>query len=180
MQSLAIIVFCVLAAVSYGIIHDQVTARVCVEYFTIGHPPLFTFPTESPTLLGFGWGIAATWWVGLILGVALAVAARAGGRPKIDVQQLYRSIAVLLATAACAALASGIIGYILGRGGIVYLLEPLASSVPVDRHGVFLADLWAHSASYGVAFIGGLTVIGHTRWRRARLMRDSDKCSVND
>ena len=66
MQSLVIVLMCVIAAVSYGIAHDQVTARVCVEYFTVGHPTMFD--TDDPTRLGLGWGIIATWWVGLLLG----------------------------------------------------------------------------------------------------------------
>ena len=64
MHAVAIVVLCIGSAVIYGILHDQITARICVEYFTIGHPPIF--PTESPTLLGIGWGILATWWVGLL------------------------------------------------------------------------------------------------------------------
>ena len=40
-ESLKIVVLCIVAAIVYGILHDQVTARVCVEYFTIGHPPIF-------------------------------------------------------------------------------------------------------------------------------------------
>jgi hypothetical protein len=80
MQSLAIIGLSIAAAIVYGILHDQVTARVCVEYFTIGHPPVF--PTADPTLLGLGWGALATWWVGLLLGVLLAVVSRGGSRPK--------------------------------------------------------------------------------------------------
>jgi hypothetical protein len=55
MQSLAIVGLCGLSAVTYGIVHDQITARVCVEYFTIGHPPVFD--TNSPTLLGLGWAL---------------------------------------------------------------------------------------------------------------------------
>jgi len=49
--------------VAYGLVHDQVTVRVSLEYFTIGHPQLIT--TSSPTLLALFWGAAATWWVGL-------------------------------------------------------------------------------------------------------------------
>ena len=65
MQFLAIVAVCVLAAVAYGIFHDQVTARVCVEYFTIGHEQIFG--TDDPTLLGLAWGYWATWWVGVML-----------------------------------------------------------------------------------------------------------------
>ena len=78
MESVRILVLCVVAAMGYGVAHDQFTARVCVEYFTVGHPPVFS--TDDPTLLGIGWGIIATWWVGLLLGVPLAVVARAGSR----------------------------------------------------------------------------------------------------
>ncbi len=58
MEELKIIILCLGAAVGYGIAHDQVTARVCVEYFTVGHPPVFQ--TDSPMLLGLGWGVLAT------------------------------------------------------------------------------------------------------------------------
>src|SRR5215213_7445568 len=108
MRSVVIVAFCVAAAVAYGILHDQVTARVCLEYFTIGHPPVF--PTESPTLLGIGWGVIATWWVGLLLGVPLAVSARAGGRPKRDARSLVRPILGLMVVMGVCATLAGIAG----------------------------------------------------------------------
>jgi len=49
MQFPAIVFMCIISAIAYGIVHDQITARVCVEYFTIGHPQLFQ--TDNPTLL---------------------------------------------------------------------------------------------------------------------------------
>ena len=105
MASLKIILLCILSAVVYGILHDQVTARVCVEYFTVGHPPIFH--TESPTLLAFGWGIVATWWVGLILGIFAALASRLGSWPKFDAAHLVRPIVVLLIVMAVASLLAG-------------------------------------------------------------------------
>src|ERR1700761_8722820 len=99
---------CIVAAVLYGIIHDQVTARVCVEYFTIGHPPIFG--TDNPTLLRIGWGIVATWWVGVLFGVPLGIAARAGSRPKRTVDSLLKPLAGLLGIAALCAVAAGLIG----------------------------------------------------------------------
>src|SRR6266513_2858429 len=101
MEFLKIVGLGILAAVSYGIIHDQTTVRVCVEYFTIGHPPLI--PSTSPTLLALAWGVVATWWVGLPLGFTLASAARLGHRPKLLAAQLTPLILRLLATAAIVA-----------------------------------------------------------------------------
>jgi hypothetical protein len=157
MQSIGIILLCIGAAVAYGIVHDQITARICVEYFTIGHPPVFD--TDDPTLLGLGWGIIATWWVGLLLGIPLAVVALAGSRPKRSIASLVRPILCLMAVMAVCAFAAGIVGWFLAQSGAVFLVAPLAQDVPADRHVSFLACLWAHSASYLVGFVGGIIVL---------------------
>src|SRR6266851_7327927 len=115
MQSIKIILTCVVAAVLYGIVHDQVTARICVEYFSVFHPPIF--PTQSPTLLALGWGVIATWWMGAFLGVLLAIAARAGSRPKLSVVNLFKPIGKLLVVMAGCALLAGFSGFVLARQG---------------------------------------------------------------
>jgi hypothetical protein len=153
----AIVALSVLSAVAYGIIHDQVTARICVEYFTIGHPPVFG--TDSPTLLALGWGVYATWWVGLILGVPLAIAARAGSRPKRSPGSLIRPIGMLLGAMALCALVAGGMGYLLARTGRIVLIGPVSQRLPPEKHVPYLADLWAHSTSYLVGCVGGLAVI---------------------
>jgi hypothetical protein len=161
-QSLAIVLMCIVAAVVYGVVHDQITARVCIEYFTVGHPPVFG--TDDPTLLGIGWGILATWWVGLLLGVPLAIVARAGSRPKRSVGSLVMPVCSLLAVMAFCALVAGTAGWLLARNGVVFLIGPIHDQLPADCHVPFIADLWAHSASYVVGFIGGIVVIAMT-WR---------------
>ena len=94
MESLKIVLLCILAAILYGILHDQVTARGCVEYFTIGHPPIFQ--TDDPTLIAFGWGVIATWWMGEILSIPAVLAARVGSWPKFSAANLLRPIGCLL------------------------------------------------------------------------------------
>src|SRR2546422_460048 len=113
LESLKIVALCVVASVAYGIVHDQVTARVCVEYFTVGHPPVFH--TSDPTLLAFGWGTLATWWVGLFLGLPAALFARVGPAPRVAAAQLLRPIAVLLVVMAVASLGAGVAGYFTAR-----------------------------------------------------------------
>lgn len=161
MQALAIVALSILAAVSYGIVHDQITARVCVEYFTIGHPQVLAVPTNSPTVLGFVWGVIATWWVGLGLGIPLAVAARFGSRPKKSARELIRPLFVLVAVAALLALIAGIVGYIAASRDWVALYGPLERQVPEQRHARFIADLFAHNVSYAVGAIGGIVLIIH-------------------
>ena len=60
MEALKTAVTCIIAAVVYGIVHDQFTAESVLNTHDF-HPPLF--PTQSPTLLGHRMGIIATWWV---------------------------------------------------------------------------------------------------------------------
>ena len=94
MESLKIIAGCIVAAMLYGIVHDQVTARIYLPYFTVFHPPVLN--TESPTLIAIGWGIIATWWVGAFLGVLLALSARLGHRAKLTFRELLPLVMRLL------------------------------------------------------------------------------------
>src|SRR5947199_10177531 len=93
---------CVLAAVVYGICQDMVTAHICVEYFSVGHPPIFGGAT-NPLVLALGWGVIATWWVGVLLGVPAAFLARVGGRPKLTWRDLRLPVGILFAVVAVAA-----------------------------------------------------------------------------
>ncbi|HLN27843.1 MAG TPA: hypothetical protein VK395_08870 [Gemmataceae bacterium] len=171
MESLKIILLCVMSAIGFGILHDQVTARVCVEYFTIGHPPVFN--TESPTLLALGWGILATWWVGLLLGMPAALASRLGSWPKVTARRWVGLICGLMVVTARTSLLAGVVGYFLAKSGAVWLVEPLASRVPPSKHYAFLADLWAHLASYASGFLGGIALCGWTLFRRWRMAHEA-------
>ncbi len=157
MKSIAIILMCVVTCVVYGIIHDQITARICVEYFTIGHPPVFG--TDDPTLLGLGWGLIATWWVGVLIGVPLATACRAGSWPKREPRTLWRPLIRLAIVSFIIAVVAGLVGWTAASKGGVFLVGTIADRVPSDRHVPYLVDLWAHSASYLVGFFGGMVLI---------------------
>ncbi|WP_213981085.1 hypothetical protein [Sphingomonas sp. dw_22] len=159
--------FATLAAITYGILHDQVTAHLCVEYFSIAHPPVF--PTESPFLLALGWGIIATWWVGLPLGIGLAAAARLGKRPKLGIKALWKPIVLLMLGSAAAATLSGVTGAVLFANGLTPVPGGWDTVIPPAKHVAFTADAWAHSASYGFGLIGGLFLIVQTFHRRRAL-----------
>jgi len=165
MEALKIAVVCVIAAVLYGIVHDQFTARICVEYFTIFHPPLFH--TQSPTLLGIGWGIVATWWVGAFFAVPIILAARTGRRPPLPASEVLPSIAFLLVFMAGIAALSGITGYVLARNGVLDTDWLPFSFSPTTRYR-FMADWSAHTASYAAAFVGGVVLCIVTYRRRQR------------
>jgi len=144
----------ILLAVAYGIVHDQITARICIEYFTVWHPPLVTEP--NPTLVGLVWGVVATWWVGAILGALLAFAATAGARIPATLGQVRRSMAILLVVSgACAALT----GLIVAKSGFVapsFIAGPEITALGMEKLRTFSICLAVHNVSYNVAFVGAL------------------------
>ena len=168
-EFLKIVLFCVAAAVSYGILHDQVTAHLCVEYFTIAHPPLIA--SESPFLLAIAWGIVATWWVGLPLGLMLAAAARLGARYRLGLCEVRPAIFLLLGFMAFGALTSGIAGAALTASGTMLPPRVWTELIPQEKWVAFMAVAWAHLASYATGIVGGLTVIAYVVWRRFFLWR---------
>lgn len=165
MEALKIILLCVAAAVVYGIGQDLITTRVCLEYFTIGHPPIFG-GTQKPTLLALGWGVIATWWVGLGLGAPAALLCRAGSQPKLGWRDLRWPIGLLMVVMALISAAAGLIGYV--ASGIIVDYTPDEAVFNTPR---FQADLAAHSTAYFVGFTGSILICGWIWWRRGSLER---------
>ena len=165
--ALAIIAMCIGACVVYGVLHDQVTARIAIEHFTVLHPKVVE--STDPTVLALVWGVIATWWVGLFGGLLLALAARAGGRPKRAAATLLRPVALaLVLTASCAAI-GGFVGRALTGNGHLALLEPVRSKVPAERHLDVLTVIVVHNVSYVVgalAFVGLAVLV----WRSRRAL----------
>jgi hypothetical protein len=156
-QMATIVGLCIFMAVAYGIVHDQVTARLCVEYFTVAHPPMFA--TTSPTMLGICWGIAATFGVGALLGMLLALVSQSGDVLAVPTLTLLRSILVLLAVTAISASLAGIAGFLLSCHSIVSIPAEFAETIPREQHDRFMAVWFAHGASYLVGLLGGSFLI---------------------
>lgn len=170
MHVIQIILLSVAAAIVYGICMDNVTARICVEYFSIAHPHVIE--SRPPTDLAFVWGVLATWWAGLAIGVPLAIVARAGKRPKLSVGQLIRPILILLAGMGVTTILAGIVGYVLAANGVIELDPGMAYWILPNRRVRFLAVASAHLAAYASGFVGGIVLWFTTYRRRGRMSGD--------
>jgi len=154
-EAFRVVALCVLAAVAYGIIHDEFTAHLCVEYFTVAHPHLFS--TQSAELLGVAWGITGTWWLGLLLGIVMAhVSTVDSGSPKLTASFLAGRIALIVVVTAFSAIVSGITVYYIALSSHMILPDP---NVPTEKHTVFYAVWAAHLASYFAAISMSLLVV---------------------
>ena len=149
----------------YGVVHDQVTARICVEYFTIGHVRIID--SDDPTVLGFVWGIVATWWAGAFAGILLATAARYGNEPKVVSRELALPLLRVMGLTGTMATLVGVITFVAGSAGLIHLWPPFSNLVPIDRHVLFLTDLWVHNTSYACGFFF-VAVLIYKTWTQRR------------
>jgi hypothetical protein len=163
-EAAQIVLLPTVAAMAYGIVMDQITIRVCPEYFTIAHPHILN--TDSPTLLALAWGVIATWWAGAIAGVASAIAARAGKLPKVTWRRFRRPLVVLALVMALGSIAAGFVGAWMVNSGSIPAVQAWAMALPLDKQAAFMADAFAHVASYLIAALGCLTIAVSVAWKR--------------
>jgi len=162
------------SAIVYGIVHDQITARICPEYFNSSlHKPHRDFlcdvlgykdPSKlSPTQLGLIFGVCATWWVGAGLGFPLAFAARAGNYPKLEAKDLIKPAVVLLTGMGLGSLIAGYIGYQQHQ-------ERVRGSIfGIDLLRRFEGVGYAHNTSYLLGALGGICLCLWVIHERKRL-----------
>ena len=151
MESAKIILRCALAAIIYGIIHDQIATRICLDYFTVALPPIFG--TSSPTFIGLAWGVVGSWWVGGILGCLIAFSARLATRGRLSAPQVVPFVTWLVAAMAACTLISGVIGYYKG-----IMPKQYFDVIPIPEQHRFVAVLWANNAAYLSGIFGSLAV----------------------
>ncbi len=175
MKFVQITLFCILSACCYGIANDLVTAHVCVEYFLPPAHPILV-PTTSPLLLALVWGVAATWWFGLLLGVPLAIVCRMGAKPKLTVRHIARPVFFVLAIVFAASMLFGAVGFFAGQLKWVWLVPPFSDAVTPERHALFLFALWGHGAGYVLGAIGGGMLIAFAWLKR---QAKAKKAAVN-
>ncbi len=143
-----------LVAGLYGIAHDQITYTLGPEYFTRMKFHQFAWSNIGlpPRLFAGEIGFLATWWVGAIVGWALARIAVPAWPPRTAIRRVALGFAVVFAFA----LAAGLTGFLLGHSRKAdpdfsnwdgYLI-PLHIRNPGD----FVLVAYIHNASY----LGGL------------------------
>lgn len=175
------------AACIYGIANDQVSARVCPEYFTEGFNKqnVSYFPndgilgwvkkqlqtTKSPTKIGLIWGVIATWWMGAYLSVPVMIASRRGSWPQLTMENLIKPTGVALGFMGASSAIAGLVGYIKAKKGTVGK-NPWdwgADGVPEQAMNRFIADSYAHQVAYASGALAGLGLAAWAVLKRCSL-----------
>ena len=164
-----VLVACVLAALAYGAVNDQVTVTISPEYFLYGKELAKTVGDPPASELALRWaaavvGLKATWSAGLLIGVVLLLANNPWrSLPRLPNRRLIGLLPVILLCAATLAVVGGVVGH-----------AGLMTHWQADFEDQVRADLWRprrYMATWGVhlgGYAGGL--IG-TAWAAALVIR---------
>ena len=168
----AILLACVMAALLYGAINDQITTTISWEYFAYGKGIAEVVPVgEPPNSPRFRWeaakiGMQATWTAGLLIGVALLVANNPfRDTPRLPYRRLLRFVPLVLAVTALTSAVFATAGYF---GAFMAFNSDFREMVAADqwRPKHFMAVYGEHLGGY----VGGLlgTTIAVVRVIRQR------------
>ncbi len=115
----------VAAAMAYGVINDQITSAISWQYFYMHDSRIAAAfgqcPPAPPRSLvaweAFKLGMAATWWAGLFIGVAVLLANNPSrkGRPQLPYGRLYKIMLILVGMASGLAMVLGVVGWFWGE-----------------------------------------------------------------
>jgi hypothetical protein len=140
----------------YGMLQDQVSARLCPEYFTKLHPPVPG--VTDPTLLGIAWGFLGAWWGGAALGYAAGIAATIGTRPPLQVRELVRPMLVLMTVVATVTAVTGVNVAVHAELFGVSMDSNSAELVPPERRRAALVVACYHFSAYATAILGSIVL----------------------
>ena len=153
--------------VGYAMLQDQVSARLCPEYFTVFHNPLPGL--TNPTLVGIVWGFVGSCWGGAIMGYAVGLAGTLGPRQSLTVRQLVIPMLLLTGAIAVVTVITGLTAY---RHAVMFdiRLDPVIDpDVPFQRHHELFTVACYHLAAYVTAVVGTVILcIAVARCRKVR------------
>lgn len=148
---------------AFGIGMDQVSARLCPEYFTILHNPIPGL--TNPTLVGLVWGTLAAAAGGLILGYSAGLAATVGPLPPRPVRRLVTPMSLTVAGVVVAI--TGVSVWHTANGLGVRLEGVYGEAIPPERHAAAVTVASCHMVAYLASITGSVVLCASvaTSWK---------------
>jgi hypothetical protein len=151
----------------YAMLQDQVSARLCPEYFTVLHNPINGL--TNPTLLGITWGFLGSWWGGALLGYGAGLASTLGRNPPMTVKQLLKPMLCVIAfVTACTAFTG--ISVAMNADGFSISINVLSiEAIPIQRRTMAFIVATYHLVAYASSVVGSVVCIVWIANNRAKL-----------
>jgi hypothetical protein len=155
----AFLAYTTMAAILYGVVHDQVTATLSPEYFVLGKG-------LAGDPLTFRWAVAklaarASFGMGLLTGASLLVANQSRRSARLGYRDLVLASLVPLASAVVFAVAFGAVNAFLELGATT-----AREFVDDDRVRPFVVVWAVHAGSYAGALAGVIAAVVRVTVRR--------------
>jgi hypothetical protein len=144
------------AVVGYAILQDQVSARLCPDYFTVLHPPIPN--CTNPTLLGVCWGFLGGWWGGIVMGYAAGLVSTLGPRPPLAPRDFVTPLLVCMCGVGTVTALCGISVWQHANMFGVSLDRVFDGLIPEERQRAALVVACYHFVSYAASTLGGVVV----------------------
>lgn len=162
MRSLLVILFCTVTAALYGALHDQITYQLAPEYYTKLKFIQFRALNfgQGTSWLVAAVGVAATWWVGAIGGLLIAIRCL----PLVNDHGYWRSAAlrvwVVVGVSALTAAAVGVYGrYIPVSADDLSRWQQSLQILRITDAAAFILVAHIHQASYAGGIAGLLLAL---------------------
>jgi hypothetical protein len=155
---------------AYGMLMDQVSVRLCPEYFTVLHNPIPGL--TDPTLLGLAWGFLGAAGGGVAMGYLAGLTATIGRKPPLTTRELIIPMLLLVGGVTMATAVTGAIVAIHAATFEIHLDPLFQKRIPVERHHSLFTVACYHAAAYASAILGSIVLfdwIGRERTRRMRV-----------
>ena len=171
----AFLLVCVVLALGYGIVNDQLTVGLSWEYFYYGKDLMSVLGAETPPdawrlrLEAAKVGMKATWSAGLIIGVVLLFANNPGKMlAPLPFRRLMGFFPMLLLIAVAGAAVMGMVGYF---GGLRFVTSEFDLLVKDNmwRPYRFMAVFGIHLGGYIGGLLGTIVVAIMIRKQRRQL-----------
>src|SRR5579859_2811990 len=98
----------------YAVLHDQYIVRIAPRHFTEFHEPMWGI--RYPKLLAAAYAFRSSWYPGILLGMACALAARADSMPRLSVRFVLKCVIGLVALTELVSIVSGVVAWQRGQG----------------------------------------------------------------
>jgi hypothetical protein len=165
MEFAKLVLRCLLVVATAGAMVGTASALVCPEAFTLGRPAAFgSLPLP---LLGMLWGFLEFMMPGVVVGLAIGMAANVGDRPQIKAFFFRKPLWVHAAFIVVIAVSGGVIGWIAVTQGHWSVVGTLAAGVEPVRHPYLGAVWWASRAAQLANLVGGV-VLAYWTWKKRR------------
>jgi len=149
-KSLFVLALASLIAGIYGIIHDQITITISLDYF-LYFKGLYT--TSAPYRLGaafIGW--SSTWWVGFWAAAALIIALIIKKQSRGMVKRVLKEALIIMGIAAVSGAVGGILGYLIPVK--VDFFYQFALDHHVENYAAFFSVWMIHIFGYAGGLLG--------------------------